>query len=188
MKPDILNKTSLSILFVVGGILHYVGYHLDENTIRDESAMWISMAIPSILGAIYLIVKMRLLRNKTYKKIKGVKRQLIKALICFMVLLASTVLFGGYLDVLVLGSNYLVTGEEKTESFDVIEIIGARPGLQKRTSRTVPLIRFSNESLSDEVKLNAVDFDDFDTDISKIEIVTVKGLWGLGIIRKIEVH
>jgi hypothetical protein len=188
MKIDIVSKNGLIILFGIGGLLHAFGYQLEDITIRNESMYWISMVVPSTLGAIYLIMKWRLLRNKSYRKIKGIKLQLLKAVLCFFTLLASMGMFGGYLNFFVLGSNYLVTSEEKVESFNILEIVSSRPGLHRKTSTRIPLIRFSNGKLRDQLKLGDVSFEDFNKDVSKIEILSARGLWGLYVIKSIDFH
>lgn len=181
-------KKSLSILCGIGGLLHFLNYFLEDLTIRDESVMWISMAVPSLLGGSYLIIKMRLLRNKSYRKVKGLKRGLTKTAFCMAVLVASVLMFGGYLNFFVLAPNFLVTSGEKVETFNVIKIKSKRPGLQKRTSKRVPLVRFSDGKITDEVELGYVSAEGFNKDISKIEIVSMEGLWGLAVIKTVEVY
>lgn len=189
MKKEILTEKSISVLLIIGSLVHVFGYYLEELTIRNESVMWLSIAITSIPGSIFLVWKLKLLGDQSYsKKIKRLRLQLLKGLVCILMYFGSVIAFGGYLNLFVLGSNFLVTSHEEIKSFNILEVISSKPGLSKRTSRRVPLIRFTDGKFFDEVKLNEVDIEDINVDASRLKIAYKKGMWGLGVIKNIEVY
>lgn len=160
-----------------------LNFYLDRITLRHGIWFWVLLIIPSIIGFLLLVKDFELLKNDTYQKLTGVKLTLYKIVIIASVLFGSTIMFGGYLDNIALGTNYIFRSNEVlTEEFQVLDVKSKRPGFQRRTKKRVPLLQIANNALSDEVELSGTNYENFDTNIERINIRFQKGLWGWGVI------
>ena len=90
---------------------------------------------------------------------------------------------GSYLNLLILGGNYLFQGKEQMERFEIVELSARSPLFSKRSKRKVPNLVIRNATLKDEVRINELNFDEFDAEQTYIDIQTYKGLLGWSVVK-----
>ena len=98
---------------VAAGVSHALNYRFLNNfTLISSYWTWLFLGIPTLVGLLFLVRTFELHKDDTYQLVKGIKLQLTKMLIILMMGGYSFTVFGGYLNTLALGTNYLFRGQE----------------------------------------------------------------------------
>ncbi|MEM9916921.1 MAG: hypothetical protein AAF990_02425 [Bacteroidota bacterium] len=184
---DFLDKR-FSLIAAVGSLGMALCMYLETQTLRSIWWAWASIFAIAIPLGTYIIRagglhKDDLFKGTPYQKLKGLRLKAAKWGLILLIMIGITVTMGSYLNLLILGGNYLFQGKEQMERFEIVELSARSPLFSKRSKRKVPNLVIRNATLKDEVRINELNFDEFDAEQTYIDIQTYKGLLGWSVVK-----
>ncbi|PHN02815.1 hypothetical protein [Flavilitoribacter nigricans] len=186
MSKNLFTEKGIKRLFGLGCLSHLLNFYLRELTLRNQLWTWWLLLIPTLIGATYLFRQLELDSKQSYRNISGFRLKAYQLAIFLFILLGSGIMFGGFLDSVLLGTNYLITKEDvHAENFIVLNA-----GPLKRGSgpwRKFPRIKISNGRITDEVYISDRYYDASENYPVAVHISYRLGCLGWGTIETVEV-
>lgn len=177
----------VAILLPAGGISYLFNYYLEQSILRDSLWSVTAILLPSIIAAIILIFRMKLLSDESYRMISGIKLKLYKSAMILIVFLGSVVMFGSWINILTIQTNMMSDrGDLEYMDFKIIEVKKSKPTLSRRSNRRVPEVSFKNDEISDNYKITNLDWNEFELASDSITIYYSTGFWNIKIIKELK--
>jgi hypothetical protein len=181
------------LFVIIGGIFHYIVYLLIDLTFYNDTIFWLSLILCGLIAGVYFIKKMELLNPESYRKIEGTKLKVYMFIVCFFIIIGTTIIFGNVINGTILGLNYIGKNNDLDNHEYTIEEIVHNKSTRKR-GRKIRLFRRNNpkvyfekngeinkRNLSEHYSLKK-NYSEYKT----IEFITNKGLLGFEIIENYE--
>lgn len=168
---------------LIGGLFHLIVFLLYDITFYNKTLSWLSLLICGIVFGLYFIKKMSLLNPNSYRKIKGVRLKAYMLLVCFLMILGGSIVFGNVINGTIIGLNYLGKGNKSTtQIYKIQKITKHRSGTRKKMKRVNPMIYLEKNGTIIKLRLSETYIESKNySEFKKIEMSVSKGLLGFEI-------